>query len=350
MFAQTSANGFSITGKFTGYPEGTEVRLVRNGESENLASAKIQKGNFLLLGTVKDPVLCYLYIGDSNPFEVYVENNRIIVTGAKEDVSSFAVTGSSSHRDFKDFLNTFVPLFNQLNSLANTINAMVPGPDRDGLMNVYNSTQANIQKQIDKFITEKPKSYVSPFMLNVTSQFYDDPMALEKRFLLLDEKVRATPEGKKLEQFITEAKIGAVGTQALEFSLPDTTGKMLSLSSFRGKYVLLDFWASWCGPCRNENPNVVQNFRRFKNKNFTIFGISLDKPGQKDRWVKAIEEDSLTWNHASDLKFWNNDAAMLYKVHGIPQNFLIDPNGKIIAKNLRGPALEAKLCEIFGCN
>ena len=124
----------------------------------------------------------------------------------------------------------------------------------------------------------------------------------------------------------------------------------VALSSFRGKYVLVDFWASWCGPCRQENPNVVETFNKFNTKNFTVLGVSLDRPGQKSKWIDAIHEDKLTWTHVSDLKFWDNEVAKLYKVQSIPQNILLDPDGKIIAKNLRGPALEAKLCEILGCN
>jgi peroxiredoxin len=137
---------------------------------------------------------------------------------------------------------------------------------------------------------------------------------------------------------------------ALDFTQPDTTGTPISLSSFRGKYVLVDFWASWCGPCRTENPNVVESYNRFNSKNFTVLGVSLDRPGQKDKWINAIKEDNLTWTHVSDLQFWNNSVAQLYHVGSIPTNFLVDPTGKIVARNLRGPALQEKLCELLGCN
>ena len=140
---------------------------------------------------------------------------------------------------------------------------------------------------------------------------------------------------------------GMVGQTAPEFSLPDPNGKMISLSSFRGKYVLIDFWASWCGPCRQENPNVVKAFNDFNSKGFTVLGISLDQPNAKDKWLKAIHDDNLTWTQLSDLKYWKNDVAVSYGVQAIPQNYLLDPNGVIIAKNLRGAALQKKLSELL---
>ena len=136
-----------------------------------------------------------------------------------------------------------------------------------------------------------------------------------------------------------------MGKTISDFEQADPNGKMVNIKSFRGKYVLIDFWASWCGPCRGENPNVVAAYNKYKNKNFTVLGISLDK--SKDAWLGAVEKDGLTWTQLSDLKFWSNAVAQQFGIQSIPQNFLIDPNGVVIGKNLRGEALEAKLESIL---
>lgn len=138
-----------------------------------------------------------------------------------------------------------------------------------------------------------------------------------------------------------------VGKPAPDFSLPDVNGKEVKLSSFKGKYVLVDFWASWCGPCRAENPNVVNAYSKFRDKNFTVLGVSLDRPGEKNEWLKAIKADHLTWTHVSDLKYWESSVIPLYGFDGIPYNVLVDTAGVVIAESLRGPALEAKLGEVL---
>jgi peroxiredoxin len=150
---------------------------------------------------------------------------------------------------------------------------------------------------------------------------------------------------KAFVTLVNTMKTIAIGQPAPEIALPDTTGQVVKLSSMKGKYVLVDFWAKWCGPCRQENPNVVRVYNKFKDKGFTVFGVSLDR--RKEDWMRAIGEDNLTWTHVSDLKYWQSEAAKTYNITGIPFSVLLDPKGVIIAKNLRGPALERKLNEIF---
>lgn len=356
FFGQSPVNskpvvkGFTLEGKLDGYPDGTTVKLYRNGDNTELGNAKVLKEKFSIKGNVTEPVLCFLVIGTQDPAEVYVENSIITFKSSKAKPTEFKIEGSAAHRDFSLFISSFLPLANHLHKLANTINSTMPGSERDSLMELYNNAQTGIQTGIDKFIADRPTSMIAPFVLNATYQFNEDPIILEKRFNSLNIKVKNSESGKQLEEFIAETKIGAIGTQSLDFTQPDTLGNPVSLSSFRGKYVLVDFWASWCGPCRQENPTVVESYHKFSKKNFTVLGVSLDRPGQKEKWLEAIKADQLAWTQVSDLKFWNNAAAQLYKVKGIPQNFLVDPDGKIVAKNLRGPALEAKLCEILGCN
>jgi len=151
---------------------------------------------------------------------------------------------------------------------------------------------------------------------------------------------------RKLEEEIQKSK-GLLGQSAPDFTLPDVNGKPIALKSFRGKWVLVDFWASWCRPCRMENPTVVAAYQQFKNKNFTILGVSLDREDGKQDWLKAIQDDKLVWPQVSDLKFWNSLVVPMYQIEGIPYNVLIDPQGKVVAENLRGPQLAKKLKELI---
>ncbi len=358
-------SGFVITGAISDLKAGTTVKLSSANTGAEFATAKVQQRKktirsggktivklesiFVLNGKLDEPELCLLMVGEEKPFVFYLENAKVTVSGNAADMNGWQVKGSRSQEDFKVFETTFTPLAQSLNAAATTINAMPPGAERDKMMETYTGIQKNIQNRIDTFIAARPSSFVSAFVLQVMMSFDNNPLVAEQRLNQLDTTVQHSSIGKMLAAEIAENKIGAVGTEALEFSQPDTSGTQVSLSSFRGRYVLVDFWASWCGPCRNENPNVVETFEKFKDKNFTVLGVSLDRPGRKADWMKAIGEDHLAWTHVSDLQFWDNAAAKLYHIQSIPQNILVDPQGKIIGRNLRGPALREKLCEVLGC-
>jgi peroxiredoxin len=345
VFAQTS---FTISGKVAGAPDSTVVRINSAQDQSLLASGLVKGESFTITGQVAEPSLYMIAIGNAAPQHIYIENTKINVKGSVAEIHNLSIEGSASHKDFNDFKLIFSPLMSELNSIVAAINQEQDQAKKDKLMPVYESTRKKLNSEVGKFVAAKKGSFVSPFLMFVTGQVTDDFVEMDKNYQLLDEKIRNSQIGKSLSQYIDYNKVGAIGSSAIEFVQNDTAGNPIALSSFRGKYVLIDFWASWCKPCRLENPNVVNAFKKFSNKNFTVLGVSLDK--EKEPWLQAIKKDELTWTQVSDLQFWNNAAAQLYHVSGIPQNFLVDPNGKIVGKNLRGADLEAKLCQLLGCN
>jgi peroxiredoxin len=201
------------------------------------------------------------------------------------------------------------------------------------------------QKQLARDYAEAhPSSYVALMEIHEYFSYNPDADELQGIYKAFSPEIRASQEGQRLKQILDAALLTGIGRSAPVFTQDDSKGKPVALSSFKGEYVLVDFWASWCAPCRQENPNVLKVWRKYHSKGFTILGVSLDD--KKDDWLKAIRMDGLPWTQVSDLKGWKNEAAKLYGVEGIPMNYLVDKDGKIVAKGLRGDDLEKKLEEL----
>ncbi|MFN4316269.1 MAG: redoxin domain-containing protein [Chitinophagaceae bacterium] len=346
--ALSAQEKFEIRGKLKGAADSTLVFIVNaNQPGDTIAKTMVSKNRFKLEGTVSEPSLVLINLGADKVVLSFVDKGKSRMRTDLANLKNIKWKGDATPQQFRAFQLKFDPLFEKVTNVNNQVRQT---GWNDSLVQLVERYRDSIQQSIDKYLAKYPASPVSGFLLAATYQLNDDVLLTRQRLDALKPAALNTMYGKFVRESVNNELATAVGSVAADFTQADTAGVPVSLSSFRGKYVLLDFWASWCGPCRQENPNVVSNFNRFKDKNFTVLGVSLDRPGQKDRWLQAIYADKLNWTHVSDLKFWNNEVAQQYKVQSIPQNFLIGPDGKIIAKNLRGAELGNKLCELLGCN
>jgi thiol-disulfide isomerase/thioredoxin len=363
LFAQIVPDPFTLKGHITNAGAPAKAYLFYQlGANKIVDSAIIDNGKFEITGVVMNPVNAYLVIdhkgtgtstlnGSSDILNLFLEKGTITVSGT-DSVAKAQITGSVLNDENRKLNAQLKPVLEAATKLTAEVKAASPDQKNDiKFQNLITTRSKQIQQEqkstLQTFAVTHPNSYLSLIIINMMGQQSTDPAELKNLFTALSPDLQNSEIGKNLKQTIDKALPTAIGSIAPDFTQNDVDGHPVTLSSFRGKYVLVDFWASWCAPCREESPNLVRAYSKYKNKNFTIISVSLDMPDGKINWLASIKHDGLVWTQVSDLRYWGNQAAVLYSISTIPSNFLLDPNGKIIARNLRGTDLEDKLAEVL---
>jgi peroxiredoxin len=347
---QMAKDEYSIKGSIAGVDTGKIYLLkIVDGQPQSIDTAELVDGKFSFKGKMQMPDFRLLRLNEQDYFaQFFLDNASITIKAKKDSLRNTKITGSPT----QDVLQIYLNEMEKLNKDMMALQAKYQNAVSTGNTDEANKAQIDRQAMLDNnlfytknFVKEHNNSVVSAYITLAMLAGQVDGSVLDSIVSKFVPEIGASEYVIKLKEIVQEQKKTAIGVEAPDFTMNDFDGKPVMLSSLRGKVVMIDFWASWCGPCRQENPNVVKLYNQYHSKGFEILGVSLDK--DKESWAKAIKDDQLSWIHVSDLQYWQNAVARLYGVNSIPQTYLLDKDGKIIAKGLRSEQLAAKLGQLF---
>ncbi|WP_378172976.1 redoxin domain-containing protein [Aquimarina sp. SS2-1] len=340
------ANGYIISGTIPDVPDSTVVYLSK--PVGGTQTTWIQNNSFEFQGFEEEPTIAYLVVegyrnGGFAP--VWLENTDITITANKNSIKNAVIEGSFTQKEQDVFNKRVDKISNEQVKLYSLMgNDQLQPQLRDSILIAIDSLEKQRLIVSKDFIKEFPKSHVSANILALSKMIWDK-QDIRNSYALLSEEIKNSKQGKTIAYFLSLPDKPEIGEKYIDFSQPDQDGNEVKLSDIKGNYILVEFWSSWCVPCRRSNPKLIENYHQYKDQGFEIIGVSLDE--DKKAWTKAIKDDHLPWTQVSDLKGFNNEAALIYGVNAIPDNFIIDSEGVIVARTLRGILLEDKLKELF---